>query len=129
MQADATFWDSLVFDGIDDVDVEAVAAAFGTIDVTARGRAGGAECPDCGRSSNRVHDSYRRRVKDLPFAEQSVVIHLTVRRLICSTDNCPRRTFAETFAQLTPRTRASPRGWARYWSASGSHSPDGPALG
>ncbi|MFD3505250.1 hypothetical protein ACFWWT_47880 [Streptomyces sp. NPDC058676] len=38
MQADATFWDSLVFDGIDDVDVEAVTAAFGTVDVTARGR-------------------------------------------------------------------------------------------
>jgi hypothetical protein len=48
-----------------------------------------------------VHDSYQRRLKDLPLAEQSVVIHLTVRRFICSTDDCPRRTFAESFAQLT----------------------------
>jgi hypothetical protein len=39
MQADAMFWDSLVFDGIDGVEVEAVTAAFGTVDVTARGRA------------------------------------------------------------------------------------------
>lgn len=31
MQTDAPFWDSLVFDGIDDVDVEAVTAAFGTV--------------------------------------------------------------------------------------------------
>lgn len=38
MQSDASFWDSLVFDGIDNVDVEAVSAAFGTVDVTARGR-------------------------------------------------------------------------------------------
>jgi transposase len=102
MQAAAKFWDSLVFDGIDDVDVvDAVTADFGTVDVTARGRAAGAACPDCGRSSNRVHDSYQRKLKDLPLAEQSVVIHLTVRRFICSTDNCPRRTFAEPFAQLT----------------------------
>ena len=49
MQADASFWDSLVFDGIDDVDIEAVTAAFGTVDVVARGRAAGATCPDCGR--------------------------------------------------------------------------------
>ncbi|WP_428957773.1 ISL3 family transposase [Streptomyces sp. cg35] len=101
MQADATFWDSLVFDGIDDVGVEAVTAAFGTVDVTARGRAPGAACPDCGHSSNRVHDSYQRRLMDLPLAEQSVVIHLTVRRFICVMDDCPRRTFAEPFAQLT----------------------------
>lgn len=38
MLADASFWDSLVFDGICDVDVEAVTAAFGTVDVVARGR-------------------------------------------------------------------------------------------
>ncbi len=28
MQTDAPFWDSLVFDGIDDVEVEAVSAGF-----------------------------------------------------------------------------------------------------
>ncbi len=37
MQAGAPFWDSLVFAGIDDVDVEAVTAAFGTVEVMARG--------------------------------------------------------------------------------------------
>ncbi|MFH8717312.1 hypothetical protein [Streptomyces zaomyceticus] len=39
MQTDAPFWDSLVFDGIDEVEVEAVATAFGTVEVAARGRA------------------------------------------------------------------------------------------
>ncbi|MFE5096405.1 hypothetical protein ACFRCI_40360 [Streptomyces sp. NPDC056638] len=42
MQADTSFWDSLVFDGIDEVDVEAVTAAFGTVEVMARGRVAGA---------------------------------------------------------------------------------------
>ncbi|BBC30454.1 IS6 family transposase [Streptomyces graminofaciens] len=110
MQADTTFWDSLVFDGIDGLEVEAVTAVFGTVDVAARGRAAGAACPDCCRFSKRVHDSYQRRLKDLPLAGQSVVIHLTVRRFICGTDSCPRRTFAEPFAQLTaPYARSTSR--------------------
>ncbi|WP_405717478.1 hypothetical protein OG607_00975 [Streptomyces sp. NBC_01537] len=49
MQTNASFWDSLVFDGIDDVDVEAVTALFGTVEVVARGRVAGEACPDCGR--------------------------------------------------------------------------------
>jgi hypothetical protein len=36
MQTDAPFWDLLVFAGIDDVDVETVTAAFGTVEVVAR---------------------------------------------------------------------------------------------
>ncbi|MFB6564873.1 hypothetical protein ACFCYH_39325 [Streptomyces sp. NPDC056400] len=52
VQTDAPFWDSLVFAGIDEVDVEAVTAAFGTVEVTARGRATGSACPDCGRFSD-----------------------------------------------------------------------------
>ena len=101
MQADASFWDSLVFGEIDDVDVEEVTAAFGTVDVVARGRAAEAACPDCGRFSGRVHDSYQRRLKDLPLGGQSVVIRLTVRRFICAAGDCPRRTFVEPFARLT----------------------------
>ncbi|WP_405689430.1 transposase family protein [Streptomyces sp. NBC_00057] len=100
MQTDASFWDSLVFDGIDEVDVEAVTAVFGTVEVVARGRVAGAECPDCGRFSNRVHDRYHRRLKDLPLAEQGFVIRLMVRRFICRAADCPRRTFAEPFSRL-----------------------------
>ncbi|MFD5520705.1 hypothetical protein [Streptomyces sp. NPDC127066] len=37
METDALFWDSLVFDGIDEVDVEAVIVAFGAVDVVGRG--------------------------------------------------------------------------------------------
>ncbi|MFI6468570.1 ISL3 family transposase [Streptomyces sp. NPDC050538] len=110
MQTDAPFWDSLVFDGIDDVDVEAVTAAFGTVEVAARGRVVGSSCPDCGRFSDRVHDRYQRRLKDLPLAELGFVIRLTVRRFICGAADCPRRTFAEPFSQLTvPHARFTTR--------------------
>ncbi|MFD3569387.1 transposase family protein [Streptomyces sp. NPDC058667] len=98
MQTDAPFWDSLVFDGIDEVEVETVTAAFGTVEVVAKGRTAGAACPDCGRFADWVHDRYHRRLKDLPIAEESFVIRLTVRRFICGSLDCPRR------------TRGSPRG-------------------
>ena len=86
--------------GTDEVYVEAVSAAFGTIEVVVRGRAGGSACPDCGRFSDRVHDRHQRRLKDLPLAEQGFVIRLTVRRFICGSADCPRRTFAEPFSPL-----------------------------
>ncbi|MET7853791.1 ISL3 family transposase [Streptomyces avermitilis] len=109
MQTDAPFWDSLVFDGID-VDVETVTAAFGTVEVVARGRATEAACPDCGRFSGRVHDRYQRRLKDLPLSDQGFVIRLTVRRFICGTAGCPRRTFAEPFSRLAaPHARFTTR--------------------
>ncbi|MFH8692832.1 ISL3 family transposase [Streptomyces anulatus] len=110
MQTDAPFWDSLVFAGIDEVDIEAVTAAFGTVEVVARGRAAGSACPDCGRFSERVHDRYQRRLKDLPLAEQGFVIRLTVRRFICGAADCPRRTFAEPFSRLAaPHARFTTR--------------------
>ncbi|MCX4706814.1 ISL3 family transposase [Streptomyces sp. NBC_01373] len=110
MQTYTPFWDSLVFDGVDDVDVETVTAAFGTVEVVARGRATGAACPDCGRFSDRVHDRYQRRLKDLPLADQGFVIRLTVRRFICGTADCPRRTFAEPFSRLAaPHARFTTR--------------------
>ncbi|MFJ8828175.1 ISL3 family transposase [Streptomyces sp. NPDC102467] len=110
MLTDASFWDSLVFDGIDDVEVEAVTAAFGAVEVMARGRTAGATCPDCGRFSDRVHDRYQRRLRDLPLAEQSFGIRLTVRRFICGAGDCPRRTFTEPFSRLAaPHARFTTR--------------------
>lgn len=129
MQTDAPFWDSLVFDGIDDVDVEAATVAFGTVEVVARGRAAGSVCPDCGCFSGRVHDRYQRRLKDLPLAEQSFAIRLTVRRFICGSVDCPRRTFAEPFPGWLPRTHGSPPGSTTPWSEWGSPWPGGLAPG
>ncbi|MFB6531344.1 transposase family protein [Streptomyces sp. NPDC056399] len=100
MQTDTPFWDSLVFEGIDEMEVEAVTAAFGTVEVAAKGRTAGAACPGCGRFSDRVHDRYQRRLKDLPLAGQRFVIRLVVRRFICESADSPRQTFAEPFARL-----------------------------
>lgn len=115
MQTDAPFWDSLGFAGIDDVDVEAVTAGFGTVEVVARGREAEASCPDCGRVSGRVRDRYQRRLKDLPLAEQEFTIRPTVRRFICGSADCPRRTFAEPFSRLA--TKGSPLDSTTPWSA------------
>ncbi|WTV72365.1 transposase family protein [Streptomyces sp. NBC_00029] len=129
MQADAPFWDSLVFAGIDDVDVEAVTAAFGTVEVAARGRAAGAPCPDCGRSSDRVHDRYERRLKDLPFAGQGFVIRLTVRRFICGRRTAHTRRSPSRSPGWLSRTRGSPRDSTAPWNGWGSPWRGGPALG
>ncbi|MFI6122538.1 ISL3 family transposase [Streptomyces sp. NPDC051064] len=57
-----------------------------------------------------VHDRYQRRLKDLPLAEQGFVIRLTVRRFICGSLDCPRRTFAEQFPWLAaPHARFTTR--------------------
>ncbi|MFE5793344.1 transposase [Streptomyces sp. NPDC056503] len=38
-------------------------------------------------------------MRDLPLAEQGFAIRLTVRRFICGSTDCPRRTFAEPFSR------------------------------
>ncbi|MER7469061.1 hypothetical protein [Streptomyces sp. NPDC097981] len=49
-------------------------------------------------------------MKDLPLADQSFVIRLTVKRFICGSAGCPRRTFAEPFSRLTvPHSRFTTR--------------------
>ncbi|MDJ0465975.1 transposase family protein [Streptomyces sp. H27-C3] len=60
-------------------------------------------CPGCGVESVRVHSRYQRRVKDCAVGGQPVVVELTVRRLFCDQDSCPRRTFVEQVDGLTVR--------------------------
>ncbi|MFD4592810.1 transposase family protein [Streptomyces rubiginosohelvolus] len=129
MQTDAPFWDSLVFDGIDEVEVEAVTAAFGTVEAVARGRATGAGCPDCGLFSDRVHDRYQRRLKGLPIAEQGFVIRLRVRRFICGRRTVRVGRSPSRSPGWPPRTHGSLRGSTTPWNEWGSRWPGGPALG
>ncbi|MGW2818272.1 transposase family protein [Streptomyces sp. NPDC001415] len=101
MEANASLWESPVFAGIDEVAVEAAATVFGTVGIVARGRSAGASCPACGQFSARVRDAYQRHLRDLPLSGQRVVIHLRIRRFICGSPHCARRTFAERFSRLT----------------------------
>ncbi|MFB7905982.1 hypothetical protein ACFC1T_06115 [Kitasatospora sp. NPDC056076] len=76
-----------------------------------------------------MHDRYRRRLKDLPLAEQGFVIRLVVRRFICGAADCPRRTCAERFSRLAaPYARFTTR-LNHALEREGSRSPVGPAPG
>jgi hypothetical protein len=88
------------------VGAEAVTAAFGTVEVAARGRGAEAACPECGCFSHRVHDRYQRRLKDLPLAAQGFVIRLMVRRFIWGRRN----------ARVGRSPSRSP-GWLPRWAS------------
>ena len=61
--------------------------------ITARTTAAEAVCPVCGLTSGRVHGSYWRTFKDLPWQDRAVTWRVRVRRFRC--EHCPDRTFAE----------------------------------
>jgi transposase len=83
--------------------VEGAELAGARLVLRARGRAGQAACPLCGRLSGRVHSRYGRRLADAAIGGRPVVICLTVRRLFCGNPGCPRTTFAEQVEGLTRR--------------------------
>ena len=86
------------------VEVGRVQRDGGVVPVTARTREGvPVSCPGCGVVSVRVHSRYQRGIKDCAVGGQPVVIELTVRRMFCDQDSCPRRTFVEQVDGLTVR--------------------------
>jgi transposase len=69
-------------------------------------KAAGASCPGCGTWSEKVHDRYRRRLKDAGIGGRRVVLQLGVRLLACGNPRCGKGTFAELFEGLAgPRAR------------------------
>ena len=52
-------------------------------------------CPSCNLPSMRPHSSYQRTLADVPWADFTVRIELTVRKWFCRTEACPRRIFTE----------------------------------
>lgn len=59
-----------------------------------------AACPRCGVPSARVHSRYTRILTDRPLATTPLLYRLTVRRLLCVNEACPRRIFAEPITAL-----------------------------
>ncbi|WP_445030755.1 ISL3 family transposase [Streptomyces sp. SAS_270] len=76
----------------------------GVLQLHAQATATGAPCPECGCWSTRKHGSYLRFPADLPIAHQPVVIALRVRRFLCTSTDCRRRTFVEQIEGLTRRS-------------------------
>jgi len=59
-----------------------------------------AACSICGQPTARIQSRYRRTLADLSWASMRVLLHLQVRRFICSNTNCPRRIFTERLPAL-----------------------------
>lgn len=60
-------------------------------------------CPMCGQLSARVHSRYRRKARDLPWAQWQVVLIVYSRKFFCDNDQCPRRIFTEPFPGILER--------------------------
>jgi transposase len=69
--------------------------------ITATVAAANAVCPSCSQSSTRIHSTYLRHPRDLPWGGRPVQLLLHVRRFFCDTPSCPRITFAEQVTGLT----------------------------
>jgi len=69
-----------------------------------------ARCPLCGRRSKRIHSTYARTLRDLPWSGTPITLQVVVRRFRCGKASCPRRIFAERFPDLvTPYARQTSR--------------------
>lgn len=54
-----------------------------------------AACPVCHQPSHQIHSRYRRRLKDLPIMQFSLIILLEVCKFFCRNVTCTRRIFTE----------------------------------
>jgi len=63
-------------------------------------------CPVCGVVATRVHQRTWQRLRDVPVAGAVEVIWCK-RRWVCAQAGCPKRTFAESTAQVPPRARST----------------------
>ncbi len=84
----------------------------GNISIPARSKQKYAKCPRCNKSSNQVHSSYVRVLRDLPASTYRVSINLTVRKFFCKDPQCERKIFTEqpgseinAYSRMTNRTR------------------------
>ena len=85
------------------VAVERISVVGRTVHVLARTCGSGAACPECGTVSRRVHSRYRRQLADTASGGQEVRVDLLVRRFLCGSGGCARKTFAEQVPGLTAR--------------------------
>lgn len=58
------------------------------------------KCPNCGRTTGRVHSQYPRTLKDLPVMDKKTVICLQTRKFFCDNPDCNTKIFTERFKSL-----------------------------
>lgn len=83
--------------------IERITRVGSGIEIRARARADTATCPGCEQVSLRVHSRYDRWLDDAAIGGQPVRIRLSVRRFVCATTRCARKTFVEQVEGLTVR--------------------------
>ena len=92
-----------LFPHLSSVVVDKIESAPSGVLFTARYWPAAAACPACGTWSSRVHSSYVRQVRDLPLGGRPVLIHLAMRRFLCTNAACQKVTFAGQAGGLTTR--------------------------
>lgn len=55
-------------------------------------------CPFCGQTSESIHSTYIRTIKDLPMQEYSVKLKLLCNKYFCLNPKCEHKTFGERFS-------------------------------
>lgn len=60
-----------------------------------------AQCPVCRHPTQRVHSHYQRTLKDLPWANYQVTLHLHLQKFFCVNTDCHRQIFTERLSALT----------------------------
>ena len=79
------------------------------ITIVAQPQSATAPCPDCGRTSCRVHGYYERLLGDLPWQGRPALLRVQARRFRCLDPLCPRQTFAERLPGVAAAARRTER--------------------
>lgn len=66
-------------------------------------------CPYCHTASSRVHSRYTREFQDLPIQSKKTIIRLRNRKMFCQNQECTRKTFAESFSFINPKSKKTNR--------------------
>ncbi|WAM19537.1 ISL3 family transposase (plasmid) [Rhodococcus sp. JS3073] len=85
------------------VAIDSIDVAGGGVSIRASALSVSASCPACGDTSDRVHSRYERTVADTAIGNRPSRLVLRVRRFLCLTADCERRTFAEQIDGVTTR--------------------------
>ena len=90
--------------------VDSIHSVDETVIVQAHATQAVACCPSCHQPSTRIHARFVRTPRDLPLSDQPLRLRLQVRRFLCRTTSCSRRTFTEQIpALVAPRLQRTTR--------------------
>ena len=68
-----------------------------TIAIYVKSKRKEAQCPYCGKVSDKVHSKYIRKLQDLPIQRKKVKLHIERNKYFCKNKECIKGTFAERF--------------------------------